>query len=129
MPFTLIKNGCQYTIMLKRVPYANCKKYVEYNKQYVTFLSKEEKGGILTKDKQDESLAILNDFRKHCSHATLHVTTLDLKTHEKHEYDFAITSKSNAVTIKPSLSEALVGETAKSYPVRKIVDGLIFNKS
>lgn len=123
MPFTLIKNGCQYTIMLKRVPYANCKDYIKYHKQYVTFLNEKE-GDIFTKDKQRESLDILNDFRKHCSHATLHVSQLNLKTHEKHEYDFAITSKSNAVTIKPSLSEAMVGETAKSYPVRKIVEKL-----
>lgn len=121
MPFTLIKNGCQYTITVKRVPYANCKDYIKYHKQYVTFLNE---NNILTKNKQRESWDILNDFRKHCSHATLHVSQLNLKTHEKHEYDFAITSKSNAVTIKPSLSEAMVGETAKSYPVRKIVENL-----
>ena len=122
MPFTFIKNGCQYTITVKRVPYENVKNDVDTHKKYVTFLSK--KKDILTKDKQKESLAILNDFKKHSSHATLHVSQLNLQTHKISEYNFAITSKPNVVTIKPSLSEAMLGETAKSYGVIEFEKGL-----
>ena len=99
MPFTLIKNGCQYTITLKRVPYANVKKHVEPHQKYVKFLSKKE-GDIITKDQKDESLDILNDFKIHSSHATLHVSQLNL---QKHGYNFAITSSYNKTIIKRSV--------------------------
>lgn len=110
--------------MLKRVPYANCKDYIKYHKDYLKFLGKRKERDILTIDQKNESSDILNDFKIHCSHATLHVSQLNLKTHERHEYNFAITSSAKPVTIKPSLSEAMVGETAKNYPVRKIAEEL-----
>lgn len=121
MQWIIIINNNLYTCALNRVLLAIFKKDIKYEKGYAKSLLKEK---IITKQKYDESVNILKDYEIHGSHATLYVTKQNLTMGETQNFNFAITSSSKPVTIFPSLSESLLGETPQTFNVIKIKEGL-----
>ena len=114
-------NGYLYKILIRRIPYANCKANIKVQRDYSNFL---HYNNVLTKS---ESEYILNMLAKHqidCSHGTIDVFKHCLKTGEIQQHSFAITSSPKDVIILPALSESLLGEKAKTFNVIKIKDGL-----
>lgn len=121
MVIELIHDGSRFRITANRVPNSIFKKDIIYKSGHVKFLHKKN---FLTESERDKSLDILKDYHKHSSHATLHVEKQNLTTGEIQNFNFAITSSPKPVTILPSLSELLLGETPQTFNVIKIKEGL-----
>lgn len=121
MIIEFIQNGSRFKITLSRVPSSIRNKYIKDQIDYIPLLRKRN---FLTTSESKQSFDILKDYKKHSVHVMLNVKKQNLTTGEIQNFNFAITSKPKDVIILPSLSEALLGETPKTYNVIKIKDGL-----
>lgn len=121
----VIKNNCLWEFRVVKVPKDAYKQYIEIQNKYVKFVyQKQKKENIITLKTMDHSLKLLNSYEKQVCHATIEVLMLNLDTNEKQVYNFAVTSKQKLITIKPSLSEYMLGEKSKMYNVIEIKKGL-----
>ncbi len=74
-----IINGYIYRIAVMRVPYANCKANIKFQRDYSKFLQKSK---VLTKSESEYIFNMLKDYQINCSHGTIDVFKRCLKTGE-----------------------------------------------